>query len=90
MTDQELHPVVEAAAEIARAPLTKAAPKLAAAQPKTSSAVLSLFKTVFLPMLAPVLGALIAKYGGEKLAVFLEPARDVLVAAYPVEPVEGE
>ena len=81
----DLHATVVAAAEEAPAKLAKAAPKIAAATPKTSNAVLSLFKTVFLPMLTPVLGALIAKYGGESLRQYLEPARDVLIAAYPIE-----
>lgn len=84
MGDETLHPEVAAAAEAAPAKLLKAAPKIAAAQPKTSNAVLTLFKTIFLPMLTPVLGGLIAKYGGESLRQYLEPARDVLIAAYPV------
>ena len=85
---EEMHVAVAEATQGADAKLKKAAPKLTAAAPKTSNAVLVLFKTIFLPMLTPVLGSLIAKYGSETLEQFLIPARDILNAAYPV--VEDE
>ena len=85
MVNKDVNPDVAKAADGIDAKLRKAAPKITAAQPKTSSAVLAFFKSVFLPMLTPILAGLILKYGGESLRKYLEPARDVLLAAYPVD-----
>lgn len=63
--------------------LDRAAPKLAAAQPKTGRAVLSLVKSIVLPILAAALGELLKKYGNDELADYLIPARDILNDAYP-------
>jgi hypothetical protein len=80
----EVHPTIAAtAAKATTAKLDKVAVKVAAATPSTSSAVLTLFKTIFLPMLAPIIASLLQKYGGGKLRPYLEPVRDILVLAYP-------
>jgi hypothetical protein len=91
----EIHPVIAAAIDdktvaklapkISKAKVAVAPGKSAAAVSKTSNAVLALFKTLFLPMITPILGGLIVKYGSATLEEILVPARDVLLAAYPLE-----
>jgi len=85
MSKHQVHASIEAAAARAEPKLAKLAPKITAAAPGTSSAVLTLFKNLFLPMLAPLIASLLTKYGGGKLRPYLEPVRDILVLAYPVE-----
>jgi uncharacterized membrane protein len=88
MTDEEnIHPKVAAAAEVADAKLAKLAPRITKAAPKqTSSAVLTLFKSLFLPMLVPILGGLIVKYAHDSaVEEYLIDGRNVLLKAYPLD-----
>jgi len=58
--------------------LKTAAPKIAAAQPKTSSAVLTLFKTVLLPLLPTILSEVLKADKKGRYKATLREARTVL------------
>ena len=58
--------------------LLKAATRVAAAQPKTSSALISLFKSVFLPLLPTILGEVLKGDGKRKYRSALLVAKRVL------------
>lgn len=60
--------------------LAKAAPKVEAAAPKTSNAVLTAFKTIFLPLLPGIVSALLVK-ANEKTLKIMRIVRDTLVNA---------
>jgi len=76
---------IKAVAEKGEAKVAKAVEKVAAASPSSVNALLSFFRTVILPILTPMLASLIVKYGSGKLRAALEPVRNLLLEAYPIE-----
>ncbi len=59
--------------------IEKAAPRLAEATPKTGSMVMTIFRSMILPMLGPALGELLkAKDAKKKYSKYLIPARNIL------------
>ena len=76
---------IKAVADKGEAKIAKGVAKVAAASPSSVNALLGFVKTVILPILAPLLASLIVKYGGGKMRPYLQPVRDLLNDAYPVE-----
>lgn len=70
-----------------KAALTKAAEKTAAAQPATPSALVTFFKSVFLPVLPGLVSVLLVKANSKTRAV-LRQVRDVLDGADLEDPVK--
>lgn len=61
--------------------LAKAAPKVAEAAPKTSSSVLSLFRSLFFPLLPGIIGELVKRTKSPRDEKILRQVRDVLNGA---------
>lgn len=61
--------------------LTKAAPKVEAAAPKTSSSVLSLFRSLFFPLLPGIISELVKRSKSSRDERILIQVRDILNTA---------
>jgi hypothetical protein len=70
--------------------LAAMAPRVEKAAPKTSSAVLSLFRTLFLGALPGIIGELVRRSPSTRDEAILREVRDVLVAADLNDPPEED